>query len=610
MLQSIRQAAAAVAIACTAANALAQPAGVGDEIVVTATRTARTVDETLAAVTVITRQEIERQQARSVQELLRGVPGVSIANSGGAGKVTSVFLRGTESDHLLVLVDGVKIGSATAGTTAFQDLPVELIERIEIVRGPRSSLYGSEAIGGVIQIFTRRGGGELRPSFSIGAGSHKTYTASANLAGGGERSWFSIGASGFDSDGFNACRAEAAGTGGCFTDEPDRDGYRNVSGSLRAGRRFAGGAELDVHALQTRGRSDFDGSFVNQTDTAQQAIGSTLRFSPAEIWRVSIGAATSRDDSDNLKDVVFQSRFDTKRDSYSLQNDFSLGGHLLTVGADYQDDRIASSEAFAVTARDNTGVFAQYQGSLGDHDLQASLRSDDNEKFGRHDTGNLAWGRAIGDALRLTAAYGTAFRAPSFNELYFPGFSNANLRPETARSGELGIAGKGNHARWSLNAYETRIDDLIAFDIAIFAPNNIDAARIRGLEAIVAGQLAGWDGSANLTLLDAENRSPGASFGKRLPRRTERTLQIDLDRDFGAWRAGAALSGAGRRYDDLANARRLSGYALVELRAEYRLARDWRLQGRVENLFDRAYETVEFYNQAGRAAHLTLRYQR
>lgn len=580
-----------------------------DPIIVTATRTAQTADETLSSVTVITREEIERQQAQSIQDLLRGIPGVDIANNGGHGKATSIALRGTESDHVLVLIDGVKVGSATLGTAAFQDIPVAQIERIEIVRGPRSSLYGSEAVGGVIQIFTRKGGGKLKPFLTFGAASDATYDAALGVAGGGERGGFSASLRGFDTEGFNACDGNPFPEGaGCFTLEPDEDGYRNVSGSLRADYRF-GNLAMDVHALRADGRNEFDGGFVNESETVQQVLGATARFSLLESWQATLIAGQSRDKSDNFKDSTFQSRFDTQRNTLSLQNDLSLAaGQLLTVGADRQEDRVDSTTAYTVSARDSTGLFTQYQGSFGAHDVQLSLRRDDNQQFGNRYTGAAAWGYALGDDLRVTASYGTAFKAPTFNELYFPGFGNSDLRPEESESMELGLRGNTGWGHGALNVYATRIDDLIAFD-ANFAPANIDQARIRGIEAILGTRLRHWDVNTSLTLLDPKNRSGGSDDGNVLPRRAKRSLRLNADRDLGRYRAGATLIAANERYDDLANTRRLGGYVTLDVRAEYALAKAWRLQARVENLFDKTYETAALFNQPQRSLYLTARYQ-
>ena len=582
-----------------------------DPVVVTATRTAQTADQSLTSITVITRPEIERRQARSVQDLMRGAAGVSIASNGGRGKTTSVFLRGTEADHVLVMVDGVKVGSATLGTTAFQDIPIEQVERIEIVRGPRSSLYGSEAIGGVIQIFTRKGGGPPARHVSIGGGSDRSIEAAAGLSGGGERAWFAVGASGADTDGFNACDGRPSPDGaGCFTTEPDRDGYRNRSISVRAGYRFDNGAAIDLHALRSRSHNQFDGASVNEADSAQQVLGGSLRFAPLARWQMTLAAGRSSDRSDNSKDGNFKSRFETVRQSLSLQNDIGIArDQLVTLGADYQDDRVGGTTAYVVDSRHVSGLFVQYQGTFGAHDTQLSLRQDINPQFGHRVTGSSAWGVALGKGLRLVASFGTAFKAPTFNELYFPGFGNPDLRPEASRSVEIGLRGRSGRTWWSLDAYESRIDDLIAFDSRIFAPANVDQARLRGIEAVAAIRLDRWYFDANLTLLDPKNLSAGANGGNVLPRRARQSLRLDADRTFGRHRFGATLFAAGGRYDDLANARALGGYATLDLRAEAILTRDWQLLAQIENLFDKDYQTAALFNSPGRSLTLTLRYR-
>ena len=441
-----RSSPAAALLVAASASLLAQASGAEeatelDPVVVTATRTARTVNASLASVTVIERSDIERLQAVSVPDLLRGVQGLQVSNSGGPGKVTDIYTRGTSADHTLVLIDGVKVGSATTGTTAWQDLPIDQIERIEVVRGPRSSLYGSEAIGGVIQIFTRKGGGALKPSLSLGGGSYRSANASANLSGGGDSGWWSLGGSYQDTEGFNACTG-VPGTAGCFTDEPDIDGYRNVAGSARGGYRFGRRGDLDLFWLGTKAQSRFDGSFVNDTKTNQQVFGAKGRFSPLDPWDLTLALGQSRDDSDNRLDGSFVTAFDTLRETASLQSDLTLGvGQILTLGVDWQNDHITSTEDYAEDSRDNVGVFGQIQASLQGHDLSASLRQDDNQQFGTHATGSAAWGYSLSNGVRLLASYGTAFKAPTFNELYFPLYGNPDLAPEQSRSAELGVSG-------------------------------------------------------------------------------------------------------------------------------------------------------------------------
>ncbi len=586
-----------------------------DGQVVTATRTARTAEQNLAAVTVIDRAEIERSQAQSVPELLKKVPGVSLTSNGGPGKTTSLFMRGTNSNHVLVLIDGIKVGSVSSGAAAFQDLPVELIERIEVVRGPRSSLYGSEAIGGVIQIFTRRGTGQgAKPFFSAGYGTHDSYNGSVGVSGGDGRGWYSLGISGQDTDGINAKTADASGY------ENDADGYRNLSGTLSAGYRFDNGLELDGNLLQAKAHNDYDqvnrrrtAGFGANADGVQKVIGGRARFAPLEPWLVTLQVGRSEDKSDSYLDGAFESRFDSRRDSASWQNDLSLAeGHTLSLGFDHQRDEVNGTTDYVEDSRDNTGAFVQYLGEYGRHDWQLSLRRDDNEQFGDHDTGNAAWGYALSDALRLTASYGTAFKAPTFNQLYFPGFGNPNLDAETSRSLEAGLSGKHGWGHWSVNAYRTSIDNLIA-NVRVngnLRAEGVDKARIRGLELALGSTLLGWDWSANYTLMDAENRSKrGDLYGKDLNRRPSQLFNLDVDRAFGDFSVGASLHAQDSSYDDLDNQTELAGFATLDLRGEYRIDKAWRLQTRLANLFDADYRTIEGFNQPGQAVYVTVRYQ-
>jgi len=577
-----------------------------DEIVVTATRTPHTAEETLAATTVITRRDIERGQAQSIQEVLAGHAGIGLASNGGVGQAAGVFLRGTQSGHVLVLIDGIKVGSATLGTTAFQDIPVDAIERIEIVRGPLSSLYGSEAIGGVIQLFTRRGGGEMTPSASVMLGSFNTKKTTATLSGGSENAWFNIGASHFDTDGFNACKGALGAA--CFTVEPDKDGYRNSALNLRGGYRFQPGTELDLHFLHAAGKVEFDGSFQNQMDSLQQVLGASLKHQVNDRWNLKFSVGQSRDESENFLNGASTTVFNTRRDSYTWQNDLSLAtDHLLTLGVDRLEDRVSGTTAYTVSRRDDTGLFAQYQGRVGGNDIQLALRRDNNSQFGHHSTGNIAWGRALSNDIRASLSYGTAFKAPTFNQLYWPGFGNSNLSPERSRSLEIGLSGKFLAGRWSANIFETRVADLIGFDNA-FNLVNIHSARIRGMEGAASLRLGEWDARINLTLQSPEQQS-GVNSGNLLNRRAEQSLRLDLDRAIGAWNVGGTFRAEGRRYEDLANTVKLPGYGLVDLRAEYKLAKDWQVQAKLENLFDKDYETAHLYNQPGRSVFVTLRYQ-
>ena len=608
----------ATLLASPAAFAQADPTEL-DEVVVTATRTPIALVDSIAPVQVIDRKEIERSQARSLPDLLRGRAGIDLHNQGGPGKLTTMSIRGTETDHVLVLVDGVRMGTASAGLVMFHDLPVDQIDRIEIVRGPRTSLYGSEALGGVIQIFTRRDRGAITPRASAGIGSNSLREASAGIGGGGMRGWFGIDAAYQRTDGINACRGSADLFAGCFADEPDRDGYRNRSVSARGGVSLGETLALEGTLLRAEAENEYDGTIFggNESDNLQEALGATLSWTPSQQVQLTAQAGRSRDESDNFyrdggnddAPREFISAFDTRRDSASLQADFApAAGQALTLGLDWHEDHLDSTTDYDIGSRDSKAVFAAYQGRFGAHRLQASARHDDNEQFGGHTTGSIGWGMGLAHGLRLSAGYATGFRAPSFNELYFPGSANPGLGPEKSKGLNLGIAQDLAGWRWALDAYQTRVDDLIGYDSS-FALIQADEARIRGAELTLGTTLAEWDVSVQLSQVDPRNRSEGANHGNLLTRRARNTGRIDLDRAFGDLRVGVTLNGASHRYDDAANLVRLGGYATTDLRFEYAINPEWTLQARATNVFDRDYETIAWFNQPGREYGLTLRWQ-
>ena len=593
-----------------------------DNLVVTATRTAITTDAALAAVEVIDREQIDASSARSLPELLRGRAGISIVNQGGMGKLSTLFLRGTESDHTLFLIDGIRVGSSTSGLTSLQDIPLSQIERIEIVRGPRSSLYGADAIGGVIQVFTRRaaGGEGVHGRGRIAAGSHGLREASAGIDLRSARGGVGVDVAHQSTDGINACLGDfdpvTFSGAGCFIvpgTNLDRDGYRNNSASVRADFAPSEAWQLDARALRATGHNEYDGDYGDNSDIVQQVIGGSVRWAPSDAVALKLTAGRNTDDSDNYSGSAFSNRFTTTRDSANLQGDFTVAnGQVLTAGFDWLRDRAGVSDAFSppwARARGNRAVFAQYQGTFGAHDVQASARRDDNDQFGGKTTGGIAWGMGFGQGWRVTASHATAFKAPSFNELYYPGFSNPLLAPESSRSTELSLGRNGEG--WSLqaNAYQTRVDDLIAYDSSIFAPNNIDQARIRGVELVATARLAGWDLRGQVGTLDARNLSAGSNHGKRLARRPQRSARLDLDRDIGDWGIGISGIAEAGRWDNVANTLRVAGYGTVDARVSWRFAPAWTLQAHLVNAFDRDYATSAWYAQPGREFALSLRWQ-
>ena len=581
-----------------------------DTLLVTATRTAQTADQALAAVSVIDRATIERSQAQTVTDLLAQTPGVVVTNNGGRGKTTSIILRGTSSDHLLVMIDGVKAGSATSGGFSFQHLSPDQIERIEIVRGPRSSLYGSEAVGGVIQIFTRKGKEGFKPRFSVGAGSDNSREVTLGVSGGNGQGWYNLGVSDYSTDGFSVQDGS----------EPDDDGYENRSYSLKGGYRFNEVVETELFWSQSRGDNEYDGSFQNEGLSRLQNMGANVRLNPTDNWEIEIRAGQTQDESTNFKDGIRRDTFNTERNTFSVQSSHHLGlASQFTWGGDYQDDEIDSEKTeYAVTSRDNTGVFGLYQLYLGQHDLAFSLRHDDNEQFGEHTTGSVAWGVELPHNLRLTASYGTAFSAPTFNDLYWPledygpvwgtYEGNLNLKPEESSTFEVGLAGALSDVDWAIRAYQTDIENLITSEDVNPDPNvrnvqpiNVDTARIRGLELTAATRIADWDLSTSLDLIDPKDRDNDSL----LNRRARKVFNLSADRDFGAYALGGSLQAVGKRKD---GSDWLSGYTTVDLRGSYALGRDWSLKAKVENLLDEDYQTAKDYNQPDRTYWLSLHY--
>ncbi len=580
-----------------------------DAINVTATRTAQTVDETLAAVTVITRDQIEDLQDLDLVELLDGLPGLTLSRNGGLGKSSSIRLRGTGSDHTLVMIDGVRIGSATLGTTALEHLPLQNIERIEVVRGPLSHLYGADAVGGVIQIFTRKGGEATRIDAEAGYGSHDTRRSLLGLSGAYGDTRYSLQASHLESDGFSALKGN----------NPDRDGYRNQSFSGWIGHRFGHGLELEANFLQASGNNEYDSAWGADsdysTDFVQQSVSGKLAYAPMEGWALSLTLGETRDESRNLTNGVERSFFNTKRWHAIWQNDFFMGDDaILTLGMDVLRDRVDVSNRYSEDQRQSSGYFIQYQRRHGAHNVVLALRHDDSDAFEDRTTGNIAWGYDVSRGLQLHASYGTAFKAPTFNDLYYldsrGSSGDPDLAPEKSRSIELGLKGRPEWGRWSLNLFRTRIVDLISWVETppgswIYRPQNIDRARIKGLEAGAGAVWAGWEIHGSLTLLDPRD----SATGKVLVRRHKRTLRIDIDRNLGKTRVGATLQARSYSYNDLQNTQRVSGFGTVELRASHPLTPNWQIRAEISNLFDKDYEVIRGYNTEGRALFVTLSYR-
>ena len=579
-------------------------------MVVTATRSELDKNQLAAAATVYTRKDIERLQVQTLPQLLKGTSGIDMTQQGGYGKTTSVFMRGTNSDHVLVLIDGIKAGSATTGTTPFEFIPIDQVERVEIIRGPQSSLYGSEAIGGVIQIFTRKGNMQDKPSVTLdaGGGSYNTYRAAGTVSGKWENSWYTLGSSGLGSHGFNA-RQPIPGPFGF--DQPDNDGYDNVAVNARLGHRFDNNAEIEAFFMRTQGHTDYDGNYQNKTDFVEQVVGTTASMDIVENWRSTLRFGQSRDDNDQYApDGSFSSKFNSTRWNATWLNQFTLSDdHQLILGSDYRLDEVDSSEIYNQNSRYDVGVFTELHSQLWeDHFVNASVRYDNNEAFGNYVTGNIGWRYNWDYGVSLLANFGNAFKAPSFNDLYYPNYGNPNLKPEESMSFETGLVGNHDWGQWEIRAYHTNIDNLITPTMDPitfnFSAENIGKAQIDGIETEIGAQLMGWNGKLSMNLLSPKNRETNA----RLPRRAEKTLAFDLSRTIGSFDVGANVLAQGDRFDNTQNTIKVAGYVTVDLRSAYHFNKNWMLSAKLNNLLDKNYQTVDTYNMAGRNFFVSVHY--
>lgn len=609
----------ALAIALVPALPLAAEPYVTEPLVVTSGRLAEPQAQATAATSVFTREDIERLQVSSVAELLERVPGLSIVRTGGVGSQTGVFLRGTSTAQTLVLVDGQRIAAASSGTSSLEFLAPEQIERIEVVRGARSALYGSDAIGGVIQIFTRKGDGQgLKPYARLAAGSDSTYQRSLGLSGGDERTRFHLGAAQDETAGIDATR-DGFGANG------DDDAYRNRSLSLNLSHRFNDDLQVGFSALDQRGQVEYDDDFTGSLPTTDFLLSSISGFLDArfnEVWssRLELGHSEDKRDSGNDQAGGSVSQFNTYRDAANWLNTLTLNeNNQLLLGLDWYEDRAQGSTDFVEDSRWNRAAFIQHRYIGETFSTELGLRHDDNQQFGNENTWNAALTLPLNNANDLILSYSEGFRAPTFNDLYYPDFcfgglcfpsANPDLSPERSKSYEL--QWRNRYSETGLlqaSVYRTDIEDAIVLD-ENFIPQNVQTARINGFEAALQQELFGWQGNLALALIDPRDRASGHT----LQRRAKRTLSLDLDRRFGDVSLGAGWRAISGRYDDADNQIEMSGYGLLSLRAAWQATQELGLSLKVDNLLDKDYAEATYstpngrfgYNSAGRTALLAV----
>ncbi len=584
------------------------------DVVVTATRSPQLLNATLAHTTVINREEIERSQATDVITLLEREAGLQRTQNGGLGTVSSLFLRGAPTLDTLILLDGIPLNKQDAsGAVSLEHLMLDNVERVEVVRGNVSAIYGSGAIGGVIQIFTRGASQTPSAALSVDIGPRSSRRASGSVNASVGATAIGLVVSRTETDGFSAVN-----TAQLPNANPDADGYQNSSVNLSLVHRLSKDHNFGLRIMRSKADSDYDNAFGAPTDIQT----STARLSQSTLftdntwggWRSRISLGESTDKYASRDNGLFGSddSFDTRVTMLNWVNTVSLdAGWLATAGLELQRQRAvaATTSAFGSpydVGRNARSVFAGIEGRAGPGDIQVNVRHDSVGAL-QENTGYLGYGLPVTDHVKLIANVSTAFNAPPLGYLFAPGFGNPSLRAEKARSKEVGVQYDRAGHLVRVTFFDTRITDQLVYDTATFAFANIDRARNKGAELSYQGRIGSTDLRASLTVQDPTN----ALTGQTLQRRARQMASFGVSHPVGPWRFDGNLHYSGKRpdaYSDPATFARvetsLASYAVLDLAVSYQLSREWVLKGRLDNVTDKHYQTVYGYNQTPRSLYV------
>ena len=577
--------AAATDAATDSPDALLTPA-----LVVTSGRQVEAKKAAVAATSVFTRADIERLQVRNVDELLTRVPGVSVSRNGGPGSISGVFMRGTASAQSLVLVDGQRIAAASSGTASLEFLSIDQIERVEVVRGSRSSLYGSDAIGGVIQIFTRRGGNTpAQPYMRLAAGSNNTYERTLGISGGDAQTRYNLSGSLNESQGID-------NTGSDKGNNRDDDALRKRALSLNVSHQFNEQLEAGISALDQRGKTEFDDTFSGTRPYDDFQLSSASGYLSAQLndsWlsRVEAGHSEDKRDTQNDDPQGALYNYKTYRNAANWLNTVQINDtNKLLMGLDWYEDILHSSTAFNETSRWNQAAFIQHRFYGEQFSTELGMRHDKNEDFGSQNTWNGALTVPVNADNETILSYSEGFRAPTFNDLYDPWYANPNLDPEHSKTYEAQWRSRfSNTSQLELALYRTDLKDAIVSD-QNYIPQNVQRARINGFEAALAQRLGNWQANLALGLIDPRDRDSGHT----LQRRAKRTLTLDLDRQFDRFSAGVTWRAVAGRYDDADNTAELGGYGLLAVRAGWQASKEVGFDVKLNNLLDKDYADATY----------------
>jgi len=583
-----------------------------EPVVVSASGFAQPLADAIPHTSVHGREDIARSGHTDLAGLLAGVVGIDLVRSGGAGGLTSTFMRGAESRQVLFLVDGVRIESGTAGTARIENLLLEQVERVEVVRGNVSALYGSAAVGGVVQVFTRRGEGPPRGNASIGFGSRGEERASVGSSG-------AFGVDGATDYSLQASRHRTDGKSSIDTRllpgaDPDRDGFRNTSFTGSLGHRLSTRHRIGARIFWSESEVGLDDSFmvgpgrVEQQDSRLTVASAWWEARPTDRWRSTLRASIADDRSLSRYASGTEDPFDTRRNEVEWRNELSFGPGLLSLGLATAHERIATSIAYDRDHRNSQSAFAAYALKAGSHQAELALRHDDYSDVGDATTGSIGYGYEFDEQWKLLGRIATAFNAPTFNQLFYPGFGNPELDPERARSIELGIQYQREAVLLRATAFRTRYTDMIDSPPPTFLPSNVASAQAQGIELSANGVVRGWRMAASATFQSPTNRRTGET----LLRRARRSGALDVSRSFGAWDVGADLAWGGSRRDfriDTFAPVRLDSRARLGLRLQREVFADTSVVMRLDNVTDDDTPTAHGYLPTGRSFFVMLRWQ-
>jgi vitamin B12 transporter len=588
-----------------------------DPVIVTATRVPQPVSQAVVDASVFTREDIERRGPGSVADLLRAAPGFEIARSGGPGGTTSCFVRGGENRFVAVLVDGVRMDSQSTGGAPWEAIPLSQIERIEIVRGGVSAVYGSDAIAGVVQIFTRKGEqGGLNADLGVGVGNMGLRKADARLSGGSGAVDYSISLAGERSTGFSAVANPVSSNYA-----PDTDGYFNRSAGARVGLQLNAEHRLEAGVTAEHMDTQYD-AFASKVDDHAVHNSSASHLSWSAQWLQNLRSQLTlgqTNDQYKTRPSVYDTA--TRLRNLTWVNTLTWGEHVVTGTLERREDRLLNSSLTQVSTP-GEGQRFQNAVALGDQwrhgslSLQANARQDHDSEFGNHATGLLGAALDVGGGVRVRASASNSFRAPTLYQRYSQ-YGVSSLKPESGFNVEGGVNYRQGDSELGLTAYRNRVRNLIVFGGTGPCPStvgcyaNVGVARLQGVTLDGRTELAGVRLSGSWDLLSPRNAdTTDVNNGNLLTRRSRRHASVRLDTDVADWTLGAQVLASGTRYDNAANteAKRLAGYALLNLDAQWRFAKAWRLETRVDNLFNQAYETAQYYATQPRQLYVGVRW--